>query len=74
MWTKPMFETLKAHVLQDGHVDHITGPRCMVKMDEGPHIGRYRIADTETVLTKDTPVRVDRWGNAEVLTAIHLFT
>ena len=53
------FPKLKAVVLQDGHVDHITGPRCIVKMAEGPHFGKYIIAHTETVLMEGTPVIVD---------------
>ena len=36
-------------------------------VDEGPHYGRYRIAHTEAVITKDTPIRIDRWGNAEIV-------
>ena len=55
----PTFPSLKATVLQDGHVDPITGPRCLVKMDEGPNLGKYQIAHTATVLAKGTPVIVD---------------
>lgn len=45
-------------VLQDGHVDRVTGPRCMVKMSEGPFVGRYIIAHTEAVLAADMRVKV----------------
>jgi len=41
---------VKAHVLQDGYVDHITGPRCMIKPTEGRHQGLYIIAHTSEVL------------------------
>lgn len=55
---------LKATVLQDGHVDHITGPRCMVQMWEGPHFGKYQIAHTDEILTEGTDVLVDFTGRA----------
>jgi len=54
-----MFESYLGVVLNDGHVDPITGPRCMVRMSEGPGIGRYQVAHTETVLPKGTTVSVD---------------
>lgn len=57
-WTE-MFPKLRAVVLQDGHVDPITGPRCIVKMSEGPLIGRYVIAHTKEVLAGGTDVLVD---------------
>lgn len=58
-----LFPERKGVVLQDGHIDPITGPRCMVKMSEGPHLGRYIIAHTETVLAEGTDVLVnDRQG------------
>ncbi len=53
------FLILKATVLHDGHIDPITGPRCMVKMDEGPDLGHYQIVHTDTVLTEGTTVVVD---------------
>ena len=59
-----MFEKLKAVVLQDGHVDPITGPRCIVRMAEGPNFGKYIIAHTKEVLAKDTAVLVDYRGIA----------
>lgn len=43
-----------------GHVDPITGPRCMVKMSEGPFIGRYIIAHTDEVLPANITVLVDQ--------------
>lgn len=49
---------LRGTVLQDGHVDPYSGPRCMVKMSEGPRLGLYVIADTDVVLTKGTEVLV----------------
>lgn len=49
----------RAHVLQDGHIDHITGPRCMIKPIEGEHVGRYLIAHTLEVLKQRTPVVYD---------------
>ena len=63
-------KALKVHratVLQDGHVDHITGPRCIVKMEGGPRFGKYIIVHTEKVLTKDTPVLVDYRRHASVV-------
>lgn len=48
-----------AHVLQDGHVDTITGPRCLIKPTEGEHIGRYLIAHTPEVLREGQPVIFD---------------
>ncbi len=58
-----MFPDRRATVLQDGHVDPITGPRCVVKMSEGPMTGLYVIAHTETVLKGGTEVLVnDRTG------------
>jgi hypothetical protein len=53
------FPALKATVLQDGHIDPITGPRCLVKMDEGQNLGKYQIVHTNVVLRKGTPVAVD---------------
>ena len=43
-------------VLQDGHVDPVTGPRCMVQMREGPSLGLYVIGHTGDVLAEGTPV------------------
>lgn len=54
-----MFPQHKGVVMNDGHVDHITGPRCMVKMSEGPFIGRYIIAHTAKILSEGTWVLVD---------------
>lgn len=50
---------VRAHVLQDGHVDHITGPRCMIRPTEGEHVGRYLIAHTSEVLKEGQPVVYD---------------
>ena len=50
---------VKAHVLQDGHVDHITGPRCMIKPTEGKHKGLYLVAQTDDVLKEGDPVVYD---------------
>lgn len=52
-------DKVRAHVLQDGHVDHITGPRCMIKPIEGRHKGLYIIAHTETVLKEGQAVVYD---------------
>ncbi len=49
----------RAVVLQDGHVDRISGPRCMVKMSEGPHTGLYLIARTKGLMKAETPVFYD---------------
>jgi len=58
-----MFPERRAVVLQDGHVDPITGPRCIVKMSEGPQTGLYVIAHTDEVLSEGTEVLVsDRSG------------
>lgn len=54
-----MFPNYRGVVLQNGHVDSITGPRCIVKMLEGPYIGRYIIAQTETVLSESDAVLVN---------------
>lgn len=54
------FPDLRGVVLQDGHVDPVTGPRCMVKMQEGEHNGLYQIACTDTVLWAGTEVMVDQ--------------
>lgn len=45
-----------AVVLQDGHVDHITGQRCIVVPSEGPKKGLYLVAHTETVLKQGDEV------------------
>jgi len=50
---------VRANVLQDGHVDPITGPRCMIQPVEGEHRGLYLIAHTETVLKEGQPVVYD---------------
>lgn len=50
---------IKARVLQDGHVDRITGPRCFIVPEEGRHKGLYLIAHTDEVLTADQPVIYD---------------
>ena len=50
---------LDAVVLQRGHVDPITGPRCMIQMREGPDYGLYFIGHSETVLEQGTPVIYD---------------
>lgn len=50
---------LPAIVLTNGHVDHITGPRCMVRMLGGPFYGRYCVAHTDEVLVKDARVLID---------------
>ena len=60
---RPAFDGI---VLQDGHIDHISGPRCMVKMSEGPHKGKYVIAQTTEVLREGVPVSVDWLGNATI--------
>jgi len=58
--TKPQGRyELRATVLQDGHIDRITGPRCMLKMDEGPQFGLYLIAHTPAVLSGGTDVFYD---------------
>lgn len=48
-----------ARVLQDGHVDPITGPRCFIVPSEGPHCGLYLIARTESVLREGQLVIYD---------------
>lgn len=65
-----LFPNRRAVVLQDGHIDHITGPRCIVKMSEGPLIGRYVIAHTTEILTEGTEVLVnDRTGRTRATKA-----
>ncbi len=56
---KEMFPQRRGVVLQDGHVDRITGPRCIVKMSEGPQCGLHIIAHTAEVLREGTEVLVD---------------
>lgn len=50
---------VRANVLQDGHVDPITGPRCVIKPTEGKHCGLYLIAHTDEVLREGQPVIYD---------------
>lgn len=50
---------IRATVLQDDHVDHITGPRCLIKPNEGIHRGRYVLAHTDVVLKEGQPVIYD---------------
>jgi hypothetical protein len=50
---------LNATVLQDGHVDPITGPRCFARISEGEHTGRYFVVHTDAVLTEGTPLIID---------------
>ena len=50
---------LSAVVLQNGHVDRITGPRCIIKMREGPQCGLYLIGRSVSVLSEGTPVFYD---------------
>lgn len=49
----------RANVLQDGHVDPITGPRCIIKPIEGRFTGLYLIAHTTEVLKEGQPVIYD---------------
>lgn len=53
-----IFPERRGVVLQPGHVDPITGPRCIVKMSEGPSVGRYIIAHTDDVLGEGVEVIV----------------
>lgn len=63
-----MFPRHQGTVLQDGHIDHITGPRCIVQMAEGPYLGKYIIAHTTDVLICGTSVLVDeRTGRTRAL-------
>jgi hypothetical protein len=48
-----------ATVLQDGHIDPITGPRCMLQMEEGPQCGLYLIGHSAEVLKGGTKVGRD---------------
>jgi hypothetical protein len=50
---------VRANVLQDGHVDPITGPRCLIKPTEGRHLGLYLIAHTDAVLKEGQAVVYD---------------
>jgi hypothetical protein len=64
---------VRAHVLQDGHIDPITGPRCMIKPIEGKHQGLYLIAHTEAVLKEGQAVVYDyitRRAKAEEVTPL----
>lgn len=58
---------VRANVLQDGHVDHITGPRCLIKPIEGKHQGLYLVAHTDTVLKEGQPVIYDEITRRAVL-------
>lgn len=49
----------RANVLKDGHVDPITGPRCMIRPTEGRFTGLYLIAHTDEVLKGGQPVIYD---------------
>lgn len=62
---------IRAHVLQDGHVDRITGPRCIIKPIEGKHRGLYLIAHTDTVLKEGQPVIYDEITRRATLTQEH---
>lgn len=65
-----MFPEERGVVLQDGHVDHITGLRCMVKMSEGEHCGLYIIAHTDEVLAGGIDVLVSkRTGRVKAIPA-----
>lgn len=50
---------VRAYVLQNGHVDPITGPRCIIKPDEGKDQGLYLIAHTDAVLKEGQEVVYD---------------
>lgn len=54
-----MCPQLRGVVLQDGHVDPITGPRCLIQMSEGPQRGLYIIAHTDKLLPEGEAVLVD---------------
>ncbi|MDP3492783.1 MAG: hypothetical protein Q8R82_06680 [Hyphomonadaceae bacterium] len=59
-----MFPEHRGVVQGDGYVDRVTGPRCMVRMSEGPHVGRYIIARTDIVLGDGAAVLInDRLGH-----------
>jgi hypothetical protein len=58
---------VKSHVLQDGHIDPITGPRCMIKPTEGKHQGLYLIAHTNEVLKEGQAVVYDYYSRRAVL-------
>lgn len=60
---REMFPQRRAVVLSDGHVDRITGPRCIVKMSEGPQCGLYFVAHTSEVLCEGDEVLVHRSGS-----------
>lgn len=60
---------IRANVLQDGHVDHITGPRCIIKPIEGKHRGLYLIAHTDTVLKEGQAVIYDEITRRATLTS-----
>ena len=50
---------VRANVLQDGHVDPVTGPRCIIKPTEGAHCGLHLIAHTDEILSEGQPVIYD---------------
>lgn len=52
----------KAQLLSDGYIDHITGPRCLVQMKEGPNNGLYQIVHADEILPKGQDVLVN-WRN-----------
>jgi len=57
-----LFPVLRGVVLNNGHIDPVTGPRCMVKMSEGPHRGKYVIAHTDSLLAGGIEVHVQEKG------------
>lgn len=67
-----MFPTYRAVVLHDGHVDHITGPRCMVQMSEGPQVGLYFVAHTDSTLPAGTRVLTQRIGRLRAVPEVAL--
>lgn len=63
-----IFPTYKATVLQDGHVDRITGkPRCIVVPQEGPRTGLYLLAFTDEVLKEGASVVYHTFGKRAAL-------
>lgn len=54
--TKDLWKPKRGVVLIDGHIDRITGPRCILKMLEGEFIGCHIIAHTDSVLPEGTRV------------------
>ena len=53
-----MCPLLRGKAIGAGYIDHITGPRCMATLEEGPNAGLYFIAHTDEVVAEDQPLLI----------------